>query len=346
MQAALYGGPGQVIWREVEDPGVPGSGEVIVRVRTCGICGSDLHIFRGEAPPLAFAGGHEIAGEVVAAGSGVTGLAPGSRVAIEPIVRCGACRFCRTGQTNLCDKLEFIGFRRHGGFAECIRVPAEIAWPLPEELSWSLGALAEPLAVAVRAARLGGITGESGVAVIGGGAVGLLGALAARNLGARHVVVAVRHRHQMEAAEALGLVAVWTPAGQPAARTIAEALGDRPDLVIEAVGGAHAEPVADAIGLVRRGGTVVLTGIFTESPPVPLTRLVRKEVIVRGSYCYGRPGLRGDFETALEWLAGDPATYRRLVTHRFPLGQLETALAAAADKGSGAIKVQVEHEIV
>ena len=340
MRAALYRGAGRIELTEVE-PEPPGPGEVAVRVRACGICGSDLHVFRGEAPPLPFAGGHEIAGEVVAAGDGVTGRPPGTRVAIEPIVRCDRCAYCRAGLTNLCDRFEFIGFRRHGGFAEQIRVPAEIAWPLPDSLSWPIAALTEPLAVATRAVRLGGVSGDTSVGVIGGGAVGLLCALAARELGVRRILVAARYPQQVRAAEALGVAALLTPAGASAARPLAEALGDRPDVVVEAVGGSAPDPVADAISLVRRGGVVVLTGIFTESIGLPVTRLVRKEVTLRGSYCYGRSALHSDFGTALNWLARSDVPLDDLVTHRFRLDDIQTALETASTKESGAIKVQI-----
>lgn len=343
MRAALYRAGGRIDLTEVADPPVPAPGEVLVSPRATGICGSDLHVFRDEAPPLSFAGGHEIAGEVAAVGPGVTRLARGDRVAIEPIIRCGVCPFCRSGRTNLCDRMEFIGFKRHGGFAERILVPAEIAWPLPADLPWPVASLAEPLAVALRAARLAGVSGDTVVVILGAGSVGLLCGVAARSLGARRILIAARYPHQIAAAEALGLAAIAVPAGTRAARPLTQALGERPDVAIEAVGGRSAEPVADAINLVRRGGTVVLTGVFTADIPVPLVRIVRKEVVVRGSYCYGHDSPRADFPAALDLLAREASALAGLVTHRYPWADIRAAFVAASDKASRAIKVQVEN---
>lgn len=343
MRAALYRAGGGIDLTDVAEPGAPGPGEVLVRPRATGICGSDLHVYRGQARPLAFAGGHEIAGEVAAVGPGVDRLKPGDRVAIEPIVACGACPACRTGRTNLCDGMEFLGFKRHGGFADLIRVPAGIAWPAPADLDWNLAALAEPLAVSLRAARLGGVSAGTSVAIIGAGSIGLLCGLAARALGARRIRIAARYPHQIAAAEAIGLDAILVPAGTPAARPLVATLGERADVAIEAVGGQLGDPVADAINLARRGGTVVLTGVFTNDVAVPIVRVVRKEVIIRGSYCYGHDGVRPDFPAALDLIGGEAAGLAGLITHRYPLTEIDRAFAAASDKASRAIKVQVEN---
>lgn len=341
MQAALYRAGGRIELTEVADPAPPGPGEAIVAVQVCGICGSDLHVFRGEAPPLGLAGGHEFAGTVVAVGPDVERPAPGDRVAVEPIARCGRCGFCRTGQTSLCDRMEFIGFRRHGGFAEFVRMPADCLYPLPDGLDWAVAALAEPLAVGVRAVRLAGVTGDTSVAVIGGGAIGLLAALAAIDRGARRIAITTRYPHQQAAAERLGVATVPTPRGVGASRPIQNALGGRPDVVIEAVGGESAEPVADAIGAIRRGGTIVLTGIFTGAIAVPVTRIVRKEALLRGSYCYGHDALTGDFPAAIELLGRLAPRLGDLITHQFRHDAIQAAFETAAGKDSGALKVQV-----
>lgn len=341
MQAALYRTGRRMERVEVADPGCPGPGEVVVEVRACGICGSDLHVFRGAAKPLNFAGGHEFAGVVVMCGTGVEQLTPGQAVAIEPLFSCGVCGQCRSGGTNLCDRREFIGFRRHGGFARRVRVPARSAWPLPPGVSWETAALTEPLAVAMRAVRLAGVTGASAVAILGAGAIGLLSAVAARERGARAIVMAARYEHQVTAAARLGFPAVVVPQDADAAARLTAELGRRPDVVIEAVGGAAPEPVVDAIRLVRRGGNVVLTGIFTDTIAVPLTNAVRKEVVLRGSYCYGHQDLPGDFPAALAVLARGDGDLKTLITHRYPAESIQEAFETAASKTSGAIKVLV-----
>ncbi len=333
MRAAFCSAPGTIAVRDVAEP-VLGAGEVLVQVRACGICGSDLHWFHGTLPAPAVCPGHEIAGEVVAGAPDVSGFSPGARVAVEPMVVCRECHYCRTGRPQLCPQLRIIGLRRPGGFAERVAVPAYALFALPDEIDWPLAALTEPTAVAVHAVRLGGVSLGHRVLVLGTGSLGLLCAFAARAAGAAEVLVSARYPQQRTMAERLGAA----EAGRAADGSIAADLGA--DVVIETVGGS-ADTLGEAVRVVRPAGTVVVLGVFASPPPVPALALLAKEVRVMGSLMYDRTGARADFQIAVELIRQHRAVLVDLITHRMPLGDIQHAFVTASDKRAGAIKVVV-----
>jgi len=330
---ARYESAGRI--RAVEAPDrLPGEGEVRVRIERCGVCGSDLHCFRGHSPLPPSCPGHEMSGIVDAVGRGVGDVREGDRVAVEPLVRCGACALCRRGDYHLCTRLALCGVHRPGGMATHLLVPAYAAFPLPSSVDFELGALAEPVAVAVHAARLAGIGKESRVLVLGAGTIGLCAVAAARHLGAGHVAITARHPQQRALAEALGTDQVLAPDDL-------RSLQQRPDVVLETVGG-EATTVADAVMAVARGGTVVMIGLFEKTPAFDPGVMLLKEVRLVGSMVYNRPpGQAADFDLALEVLAERGTALRGLVTHTFPLTSVQEAFETAADKTSGAVKVML-----
>jgi 2-desacetyl-2-hydroxyethyl bacteriochlorophyllide A dehydrogenase len=327
---------------ELRDVPVPEVGEedILVRVRRCGICGSDLHFFHGGFPPPPVCPGHEISGEVTATGSAVRNVRSGDRVAIEPLVVCGKCVFCRTGDYQLCRQLRIGGTMVDGGFAEYVVMPASAAFPLPDAVDFEVGALAEPLAVAVHGVRLANVRIGDRVLVLGGGTIGLLAVAAARAGGAAEVWITARYPQQEAAARALGASRVFH--GPAAATELAAAADDAPiDAVLETVGG-NADTVNEAVLLVRPGGTISVLGVFTITPALNALLLMVREIRLVGSMTYGRVGPRADFDIALQLLAADPERFRTLITHRVPLVEISRGFAVAADKKAGSIKVAVE----
>lgn len=308
----------------------PGPGEVRVAVERCGICGSDLHWFLGRASTPDVCPGHEISGVVAATGPEVRDWKPGDAVAIEPIRRCSACAFCARGDYHLCKQIALYGVILPGGMASTVNVPAYCLHRLPAGVDTTLGALAEPMAVAVHALRLGGVDSGTDVLVLGAGTIGLVTVAAARFLGARSVAVTARHPHQKTAAERLGCDEVLAPERPRAAR--------RPSVVIETVGG-HASTVSDGVGAVAPGGTVVITGLFEKTPEFDPMTMMLKEVRLVASMVYNRRDARSDFEIALEILADRASDLRTLVTHELALTDAQRGFETAADKSSGAIKV-------
>jgi len=340
MRAAFCSRAGVIELRDVAAP-EPAAGEVIVRVRACGICGSDLHWFQGGMPPPTVCPGHEIAGEVAACGAGVRAVREGDRVAVEPMVVCRECRSCRGGTPQLCARLHILGMQRPGGFADLVAVPEYALFRPPATLDCALGALTEPTAVCVHAVRLAGVSIGARVLVLGAGAVGLLSVLAARAAGAADVLISARHPHQAEMARRLGAARVFA-ATEEGERERAAYAADHPiDAVIETVGG-NADTIADAVRTVRPGGTVVVLGVFATAPALPALLLVGKEVRIVGSLMYDRAGPRADFDVALDLLERQREVVAGVITHRVGLDAIQSGFATAADKRSGAIKVSVQ----
>ena len=336
MRAAVFGDTGTIGLVD-RDPPEPRPGWVRLAVSAVGICGSDLNLLyanagasRGVQP------GHEVAGIVDCVGDGVA-WSPGSRVALEPLVPCGACDWCRRGLRNLCPDLKLCGFTRPGGLAEFVHVPADALHAVPDDLSPAVAALAEPMAVCVRGARLADIRPGDRVAILGAGTIGLLSILTARASGAGEILVSGRYPHQRELAAALGADAVFEDAD-----ALLAAVGDRHvDVVVETVGG-HADTLAEAVRTARSGGRIVMLGVFEGAPALPGFEFFRKELTLRASNCYGRECHQGDFARATVLVTRHAGAVAPLVTHSFKLDQVAEAFAAAADKRARSIKVQVE----
>ncbi len=338
MRQASVTGPRAFELKDVDVP-QPEEGQVLVRVRSVGVCGSDLHFYRGEFPvPPGFVLGHECAGEVEALGEGVTGVAKGDRVALELFDVCLKCVQCRSGNYHLCPSRKANGLNIAGGLREYMAVPAYALYKLPPEVDCELGALCEPLAVAVHGLRLVDLRFGDRVAVLGAGTIGLMAIAAAKAMGATYIAATARHPHQKAMAEALGADAVF---GDDAASIgeIAKATGGA-DVVVETVGG-HANTLADAFTVVGLSGRISVLGAFTQPVQIHPIMFFLKEPKVVGSNCYGRPGRYSDYEIAIEIMRRNAESLRRCITHRYSLEDIAQAYATADDKSSGAIKVQI-----
>lgn len=295
----------------------PGDDGVRVRIRSVGICGSDLHLVSAASPfgPARVTLGHELAG--------VTD--DGTPVAIEPLAPCERCEPCLRGDYNLCalGPGMIFGVGRDGGMADELRVPARALVPLPSAVPLRDASLVEPLAVVVYALRRSGLRADQRVVVVGGGSIGLCAVAAARACGAEVALVA-RHDAQRAAGERLG------------------ALGASGlyDVVIEAAGSESA--LAGAVELAKPGASVWIPGIYWGPLGLPGLAMCMKEVSLCPTLLYGRHAGGRDADAAAALLAATPELPRALITHRFPLDAAPEAFAAAADRESGAIKVVLE----
>jgi 2-desacetyl-2-hydroxyethyl bacteriochlorophyllide A dehydrogenase len=332
MRAAFIDGKESVVIREVDTPKAP-PGEVLIAVRVCGVCGSDLHFYEGSFPSIpGVSPGHEIAGEVAALGDGVAGFAAGDRVVVEALRSCRACEYCDSGRYHICAKHMMIGTQVTGGMADYISVPAYALYRIPEGMDFSLAAIAEPLACCVHGLHLVDLQAGERVLVLGSGTMGLMSTLAAAAAGCE-VIATYRHDHQGEAALALG-----------ATRAVRESeTGDLGtiDVVVETIGG-HAPTLQQALGIVRPGGRVCVLGIFTQMAQMNALGFVLKDVRMAGGITYCRPGLHSDFNVALSILKTHGERARKLVTHTFTLDEAGRAFATAFDKSTKSLKVQVQ----
>ncbi len=315
---------------EVKPPPLE-SGHARLRVVACGICGSDLHRYRGEQPaPPGSVPAHEVVGTPI---DGPASLED-RLYAVEPRYWCGRCELCQSGRRHLCPAGGLLGVDRAGGLAEWMDVPLAGLHPVDPAVTPLVASLAEPLAVCVRALNLAAPATDSRVLVLGAGTVGLLAGLLARDR-VGEVAITARHAHQREAARRLGLVALgeddleaWS----------AQAV---PGVAIETVGG-RADTLDAAIRSTRPGGRVVVLGIFSGSPAIDTLALVLKELSIVGSNTYGMAEGGSEFAAAVELLPRHASELAPLLTHQLPLAKLENAFACADDKSSGAIKVSLE----
>jgi len=333
VRAAVWndGGTLDIVERPVPEPR---PGWVRVKVSSVGICGSDLHFYRGSFPsPAGLLPGHEVGGVVDRAGEGAE-VTAGTPVAVEPLASCGRCAQCLTGHYNRCPRRILLGVTGRGGLAEYMTAPASSLHPLPDDVPAEAGHLVEPLAVCVRGVRRAGVGLGSRVLVLGAGSIGLLSIIVARAAGATEVHATGRHAGQRDRARALGADGVHESADDALRE-----LGERAvDAVIETVGG-RASTLAEAVRAVRPGGIVSMLGVFEGDASLPALDFSLKEVSLVASNCYARFGVGSDFAAAVALLRPRLADVRSLVTHRFGLDQVNEAFAAAADKSTGSIKV-------
>src|SRR3954454_8767680 len=298
----------------------PGSGEVLIRVAACGICGSDVHGYDGASgrriPPIVM--GHEAAGVVAAIGEGVTRFNPGDRVTFDSTVYCGECAFCRRGEVNLCDRREVIGvscgeYRRHGAFAESIVVPERILYHLPESMSFPEAAMLEAVSVALHAVRVTGDMKGQTALVIGAGMIGLLTMQAARAAGAARVLIADIDATRLNLARSLGVDEALNVSGPDLTRAILERTeGFGADVVLEAVG--RNETIATAIDCVRKGGTVTLIGNITPKVEIHLQKVVSRQIRLQGSAASS-----GEYPEAIDLIANGEIKVKPLITAVAPL---------------------------
>ena len=338
MRAAFSRGPGEIAVDEVPVP-EPGPEDVLLRVSRCGICGSDLHWYHGVIPVPRVCPGHEISAVVADVGSAVRGVKPGDRVAVEGIRTCGVCAYCQSSDYELCRNVGMIGMTVPGGFAEYLATSARHLFAIPASVDDEVAQLTEPLAVSVHALRLAGIEMGQRVLVLGAGTIGLTAIAAARAGGAGEILATAKRPQQRAAALALGANQVFDP--QSSGDLFSYCFDHPVDVVVETVGG-PSQTLGDAITCVRPGGAIAILGVFMMPVEFNALFVMMKEVRIVGSLCYGRRDGRADFDIALDILSREGDRMRQhMVTHRFPLTEIDAAFRAANDKTTGSIKVSI-----
>lgn len=301
---------------EIADLPTPtiGPDEVLVRVKACGICGSDVHGFDGSTgrrvPPLVM--GHEAAGTVAEVGSNVGDLQPGERVTFDSTVSCGHCFYCRRGQVNLCDHRQVLGvscgdYRRHGAFAEYVAVPRHIVYRLPDSLSFDQAAMIEAVSVAVHAVNLTPVTLADTAVVVGSGMIGLLALQALRLAGCGRIIAVDIDDARLDMARRLGADETVNSRTSPVPAGVA-------DVAVEAVGATA--PIQTAIASVRKGGSVTLIGNVTPHVELPLQSVVTRQIRLQGSCASS-----GEYPACIDLLARGAIRVEPLITARAPLAE-------------------------
>ena len=324
MRAAAFQELGQPLALvDLRDP-IPAAGELVLRVHSAGICGTDLHI--SAQPPGVPPGtvlGHEFAGEVVAVGAGVERWSRGERACALPLIGCAACVACLSGDVIACARHRNIGMGDlSGAYAELVRVGAYEALRLPDALDYNAGALVEPLSVALHALRAAALQPGETVLVLGGGPIGLAASTWARHLGAAEVVVADRMPARLALATDFGATAAVDAADDAALANIADLCGGQPDVVVECVG--CPGMLDQCIQLVRRRGRIVIVGACMAPDTLVPAMACLKEVEVRFALAYSRQ----DFALALRMLAAGRIAGPQMITDRVGLDDFSAAFEA------------------
>lgn len=335
-QAAVYRGD-KTFSLEQKNVQPPGPGEVQIKVAYCGICGTDLHIFLGHMDKrVGFERtiGHEMSGTISATGEGVTGLSTGQRIVVRPLDHCGDCPACNAGHEHICHNLKFIGIDSEGAFQEYWNVPAHTIHVLPEGLDLSHAALIEPLAVACHDVERAKLVKHEDVLVIGGGPIGLLVALVARQAGGNVVISEISETRLAYAAK-LGFKTINPKTEDPVERVNALTGNKGADVVFEVSGSQPGVDLMTAAAATR--GRIVMVAIHASKPTIDLFQFFWRELELFGARVY-RPE---DYDTAMRLLNEGVVDCASFITDIKPLGEIQSAFTALTQNPS-AIKSMIQ----
>lgn len=339
MKALVLKAYNQLVYQDVPEPTFEPD-EVMIRVKTCGICGSDVHGMDGSTgrriPPLIM--GHEAAGIIAQVGSKVKDFQAGQSVTFDSTLYCGSCFYCRRGEINLCDHRRVLGvscdeYRQNGAFAEYVAVPQQILHPLPQGLSFEHAAMVEPCSIALHAVGRTAISLNDTAVVVGAGMIGLLVVQALRLAGCGKIIAIDIEAEKLDLARQLGADFTLNSSESEVLSEIEKLTDNRgADVVIEAVG--ITQTVKTALASVRKGGTVTVIGNLSSQVELPLQRLVSREITFHGS-CASR----GDYPTCLDMIAREAINVQVLISAVAPLGEGAGWFQRLYQKEKGLLKV-------
>ncbi|MDY0093072.1 MAG: galactitol-1-phosphate 5-dehydrogenase [Candidatus Vecturithrix sp.] len=311
----------QLVYEDVPEPEIATDG-VLIQVKACGICGSDVHGLDGSTgrriPPIIM--GHEASGMIIQAGKDVKDFTAGDRVTFDSTIYCGACYFCRRGQINLCDNRRVLGvscqdYRQHGAFAEYVAVPQRILYRLPETLSYERAAMVEPVSIAFHAMTLTPITLNNTAVVVGAGMIGILLIQALRLAGCGQIIAVDLAPQKLALASQAGADVVLQAGQNNVTAEILKLTDERgADLAFEVVGNTTA--LNTAIASLRKGGTLTIIGNLAPTVEFPLQAIVTRQITV-----YGSCSSSGEYSACLDMIAAGKINVDLLINKVAPLSE-------------------------
>lgn len=317
MKALIYKGPNKLEIQDMPKP-VPGEKEILLKVKACGICGSDVHGYLGitgrRLEPMIM--GHEFSGEVVELGDNTElGFKVGDRVAIQPCVSCWQCDKCKAGYNNVCENRRFMGAMDYNGaMVEYMAVPEKLAYKLPEDISYGVGALIEALAVAYSGIKKAGNLEGKNVVIIGGGAIGQLVLMCAKVQNPKKIVLSDLSDFRLSTAKELGADATINPHGKDFEEEVLRAFdGEKADVAIEAVG--IGPTVSQALSSLKSQGTCVWIGNSAQTIEVNMQEIVTGELKIIGSYLYTHE----EFGEAIDFIHENQVDLSELISKELTL---------------------------
>ena len=336
MKVVFIAEPHSLEIKEMPTPEA-GKGEVLLRVRAAGICGSDMHIYHGTNPLAKYPRiiGHEFSGEIAALGEGVEGFSVGDRVTVDPVTSCGECYACSIGRRNVCERLEVFGVHRDGGFAEYVALPASNLHKVPASWSFEKAALVEPFTIAANVLSRTECAGSDKLLIMGAGPIGQVILQAVRRLGTACAVsdiVDVR----LEKARRLGAELTVNPKEMPLEDAVAAWTGGKGvPLIIDAVGSPDLFP--SLLRMASPTGRIGLLGFSKEPSPFVQLEAVRKELSIFGSRLN-----RNKFPEVISWFEEGLVEPELLISHRFPFERAKEAMEFVQSHPSEVCKVILE----
>lgn len=305
--------PGEIVFREVEKP-TPKAGEVLVKIMKIGVCGSDIHVYHGEHPFTKYpvTQGHEVSGRIEALGDGVSDLHIGQKVTIEPQVVCGECYPCRHGKYNLCESLKVMGFQTTGTASEFFAVPASKITLLPDEMTYNEGAMIEPLAVTMHAAKRFSELKGSKVAILGCGPIGILLAQSCKALGAAKVMITDISDTRLAIAKTCGVDYTINTKNTDFGEAMVNCFGpDKADVIFDCAG--NNITMGQAIKYARKGSKLVLVAVFAGMATIDLAVLNDHELDLDTSMMYRHE----DYLDAIRYVQEGKIQLKPLMTKHF-----------------------------
>lgn len=335
MKAINLKKPYEVELTEREMP-VPKENEALIRVRSAGICGSDIGAFRGTNKLVSYPRiiGHEIAGEVVSVPEHYSRIRPGDRVILDPYKYCGECYPCSIKRTNCCEELKVLGVHTDGGMAEYFCHPADMLVKVPETLDWKYIPMAEPLTIALHAIHRTNLKAGEHIAVIGAGTIGLLTALTALNYGAVPIILDIV-QERLDMAEDMGIPYTINTRTESAVEKIREYTNGRMAEVVAEASGAN-ESILLMLDIVSYAGRIALTGWPKSATMFPTDVITKKELDVKGSR-----NSAGEFEEAIEMLCQKKIPVEKILTKVITLEEAPDAIRDIEKNPGDYLKVNV-----
>lgn len=325
---------------EMKDVPMPkaGAGRIVVKMEAVGICGSDVHYYQhgriGDfVVKFPFILGHECAGVVTEVGAGVHNFKVGDRVALEPGVPCGKCEFCMSGHYNLCPDVEFLATPPYDGcLMNYISYPAEWAFHLPDNMSFEEGALVEPMAIGINAAKTGGVSLGQSVLVEGAGCIGLVSMMAAKAYGATNVYVADKIEKRLEKARELGGIPINISEKNVVDEIMSATNGRGVDVVLDCAG--FSATVQTAVRVCRAGGQIVVVGMGAdELNGIPLGPISAKELKITSLFRY-----KNLYPTTIAAISGGKINVKSIVSNRYPFEKTDEAYRDTVENIQNVVK--------
>jgi 2-desacetyl-2-hydroxyethyl bacteriochlorophyllide A dehydrogenase len=337
MKQAVMTAPGQIEIRKVIKP-VPGPDEVLLRIRRIGVCGSDIHVYHGKHPYTDYPviQGHEFSATLVAVGDEVKDLQPRLKVTSLPQIYCGECAPCKRGDYNICNNLKVQGFQTSGCAQEFYVTKAEKIVPLPESFSYEMGALVEPLSVAVHAVHRVGSLQDHHVVVLGAGPIGNMVAQVACSEGA-YVLITDISEYRLNIAQKCGLEMI-SNANSENLRDASNRFFKREDfdIAFECVG--VEATISEVIPTIQKGGDIIIVGVFSEKPKIDLGLVQDRELNIHGTLMYKKE----DYLKAVELIYTGKVLTEPLISKHFSLDNYLKAYQYIDDLGDKSMKVIID----